>query len=62
MLVVQDLTFGFRRRPLFERVSFTVGAGELVTLFWASEIFDPNTPDTVILQVANLQGGNTPCV
>lgn len=39
-----------------------VGAGELVTLFWASEIFDPNTPDTFMLQVANLQGRKTPCV
>lgn len=39
-----------------------VGAGELVTLFWASEIFDPNTPDTFMLQVANLQRIKTPCV
>lgn len=28
-----------------------VGAGELVTLFWASEIFDPSRPDTEYLQV-----------
>ena len=28
-----------------------VGAGELVTLFWASEIFDPNQPDTYALPV-----------
>lgn len=38
-----------------------VGRGELVTLFWASEIFDPNMPDTFMLQVANPQGGETPC-
>ncbi len=29
-----------------------VGAGELVTLFWASEIFNPNHPDTIFLNVA----------
>lgn len=28
-----------------------VGAGELVVLFWASEIFDPDTPDTLPLRV-----------
>lgn len=28
-----------------------VGAGELVTLFWASEVFDPERPDTVFEQV-----------
>ncbi len=28
-----------------------VGAGELVTLFWASEIFDPARPDTAFLKV-----------
>jgi len=28
-----------------------VGDGELVTLFWASQIFDPNRPDTVFLEV-----------
>lgn len=28
-----------------------VGAGELVTLFWASQIFDPNQPDTYALPV-----------
>lgn len=27
------------------------GADELVTLFWASEIFDPNRPDTVFVKV-----------
>ena len=34
-----------------------VGVDELVTLFWASEIFDPDTPDTFMLPVANPQGG-----
>jgi UDP-2-acetamido-2,6-beta-L-arabino-hexul-4-ose reductase len=28
-----------------------IGPGEMVTLFWASEIFDPNRPDTVFLKV-----------
>jgi UDP-2-acetamido-2,6-beta-L-arabino-hexul-4-ose reductase len=28
-----------------------VGSGELVVLFWASEIFDPNDPDTLPLEV-----------
>lgn len=28
-----------------------VGGGEMVTLFWASEIFDPNRPDTYFLPV-----------
>lgn len=28
-----------------------VGAGELVTLFWASEVFDPSRPDTEFLSV-----------
>jgi UDP-2-acetamido-2,6-beta-L-arabino-hexul-4-ose reductase len=28
-----------------------VGAGELVTLFWASEVFDRDRPDTFALQV-----------
>ncbi|MBZ5586527.1 MAG: NAD-dependent epimerase/dehydratase family protein [Acidobacteriia bacterium] len=28
-----------------------VGAGEMVTLFWASEIFDPDCPDTYFLPV-----------
>jgi len=28
-----------------------VGSGELVTLFWASEIFDPQRPDTAMLPV-----------
>jgi UDP-2-acetamido-2,6-beta-L-arabino-hexul-4-ose reductase len=29
-----------------------VGSGDLVTLFWASEIFDPNRPDTLFDPVA----------
>jgi UDP-2-acetamido-2,6-beta-L-arabino-hexul-4-ose reductase len=28
-----------------------VGTGELITLFWASELFDPNRPDTSMLPV-----------
>jgi len=28
-----------------------VGPGELVTLFWASEVFDPERPDTDFLAV-----------
>jgi UDP-2-acetamido-2,6-beta-L-arabino-hexul-4-ose reductase len=28
-----------------------VGAGEMITLFWASEIFDPDRPDTYYLEV-----------
>ena len=27
------------------------GTGELVVLFWASEIFDPDSPDTLPLKV-----------
>lgn len=33
--------------PTFHTHSITnIGAGELVTLFWAHELFDPNRPDT----------------
>jgi UDP-2-acetamido-2,6-beta-L-arabino-hexul-4-ose reductase len=32
-----------------------IGAGELVTLFWASEIFDPSRPDTNALPVIPTQ-------
>lgn len=28
-----------------------VGSGELVTLFWANEVFDPSRPDTIFLPV-----------
>jgi UDP-2-acetamido-2,6-beta-L-arabino-hexul-4-ose reductase len=28
-----------------------VGPGELVTLFWASEVFDPDQPDSYVLPV-----------
>jgi UDP-2-acetamido-2,6-beta-L-arabino-hexul-4-ose reductase len=28
-----------------------VGSGEMVTLFWASEIFNPDRPDTYFLPV-----------
>ena len=31
-----------------------VGSGELITLFWSNEIFDPQDPDTYSEQV---QGG-----
>lgn len=33
-----------------------IGAGELITLFWASEIFDPDRPDTYFLPVLNAAG------
>ena len=33
-----------------------VGAGEMITLFWASEVFDPDRPDTYFLEV----GGSPP--
>ena len=36
-----------------------VGAGEMVTLFWASEIFDPNCPDTYFLSVVFEESGRT---
>ena len=35
-----------------------VGAGDMVTLFWASEIFDPDRPDTYFLPV--LASAETP--
>lgn len=35
-----------------------VGSGEMITLFWASEIFDPERPDTHFLPVAT--SGNEP--
>lgn len=28
-----------------------IGEGEMITLFWASEVFDPNRPDTYYLEV-----------
>jgi UDP-2-acetamido-2,6-beta-L-arabino-hexul-4-ose reductase len=37
--------------PGFTHSITNVGTGEMVTLFWASEIFDPNRPDTFYLPV-----------
>jgi UDP-2-acetamido-2,6-beta-L-arabino-hexul-4-ose reductase len=32
-----------------------VGASELVTLFWASEVFNPDKPDTSVMPVITAQ-------
>jgi UDP-2-acetamido-2,6-beta-L-arabino-hexul-4-ose reductase len=37
--------------PGFTHSITNMGAGEMVTLFWSSEIFDPNRPDTYYLPV-----------
>jgi UDP-2-acetamido-2,6-beta-L-arabino-hexul-4-ose reductase len=37
--------------PGFTHSITNVGAGEMVTLFWSSEMFDPNYPDTYYLPV-----------
>jgi len=37
--------------PGFTHSITNVGAGEMVTLFWSSEMFDPNRPDTYYLPV-----------
>lgn len=37
--------------PGFTHSITNVGLGEMVTLFWSSEIFDPNRPDTYYLPV-----------
>jgi UDP-2-acetamido-2,6-beta-L-arabino-hexul-4-ose reductase len=37
--------------PGFTHSISNVGSGEMVTLFWSSEIFDPNRPDTYYLPV-----------
>lgn len=37
--------------PGFTHAITNVGAGEMVTLFWSSEIFDPNNTDTYFLPV-----------
>lgn len=37
--------------PGFTHSITNVGKGEMVTLFWSSEIFDPNRPDTYYLPV-----------
>jgi UDP-2-acetamido-2,6-beta-L-arabino-hexul-4-ose reductase len=37
--------------PGFTHSITNVGSGEMVTLFWSSEMFDPNRPDTYYLPV-----------
>ena len=37
--------------PGFTHSITNVGTGEMVTLFWSSEIFDPDRPDTYYLPV-----------
>jgi UDP-2-acetamido-2,6-beta-L-arabino-hexul-4-ose reductase len=37
--------------PGFTHNITNVGKGEMITLFWSSEIFDPNRPDTCFLPV-----------
>ncbi len=37
--------------PGFTHSITNVGRGEMVTLFWSSEIFDPDRPDTYYLSV-----------
>jgi UDP-2-acetamido-2,6-beta-L-arabino-hexul-4-ose reductase len=37
--------------PGFTHSITNVGTGEMVTLFWSSELFDPNRPDTYYLRV-----------
>jgi UDP-2-acetamido-2,6-beta-L-arabino-hexul-4-ose reductase len=37
--------------PGFTHSITNVGQGEMVTLFWSSEMFDPNRPDTYYLSV-----------
>jgi UDP-2-acetamido-2,6-beta-L-arabino-hexul-4-ose reductase len=37
--------------PGFTHSITNVGTGEMVTLFWSSEMFDPNRPDTYYLLV-----------
>ena len=43
--------------PGFTHSITNVGPGEMVTLFWSSEMFDPNSPDTYYLPV-DLSAGN----
>jgi UDP-2-acetamido-2,6-beta-L-arabino-hexul-4-ose reductase len=35
-----------------------IGIGELVTIFWADEVFDPNQPDTLFEEVVKTPGEN----
>ena len=37
--------------PGFTHSITNIGTGEMVTLFWSSEMFDPNRPDTYYLPV-----------
>jgi UDP-2-acetamido-2,6-beta-L-arabino-hexul-4-ose reductase len=37
--------------PGFTHSIANIGAGEMVTLFWSSEMFDPDHPDTYYLPV-----------
>ncbi len=37
--------------PGYTHAITNVGAGEMITLFWASEVFDPDRPDTYYLEV-----------
>jgi UDP-2-acetamido-2,6-beta-L-arabino-hexul-4-ose reductase len=37
--------------PGFTHSIMNVGSGEMVTLFWSSEMFDANRPDTYYLPV-----------
>jgi len=37
--------------PGFTHSIKNIGTGEMVTLFWSSEMFDPNRPDTYYLPV-----------
>jgi UDP-2-acetamido-2,6-beta-L-arabino-hexul-4-ose reductase len=39
--------------PGFTHSITNVGPGEMVTLFWANQVFDPNRPDTYYLPVEN---------
>ena len=43
--------------PGFTHSITNIGLGEMVTLFWSSEMFDPNSPDTYYLPV-DLSAGN----
>lgn len=43
--------------PLHTHSITNVGSGEMITLFWASEIFKPDQPDTYYLPVETNPGG-----
>lgn len=42
--------------PGFAHSIENVGTGDLVTLFWASEMFDPQKPDTYSVEIQDVQG------